>query len=204
MHLCNFVFSPKRFAWRWKLFMLAKRWNYKRIRADPSFPCLDLCFFSFFPLFSIIFFSIFHSPETWLTLGNLKTTIKVYKDRLWKELFHQLPKWDAPVIPRKRHENQLIPAIPTWALHQIEKKKIATRDNTKVLYPPLLQSCLSSGSYLILRCSLICIVWIKPVTSIGSASLFFPLTLKSFPKTHTIIKVYKDIWAACAGPSHCI
>lgn len=72
MHLCNFVFSPKRFAWRWKLFMLAKRWNYKRIRADPSFPCLDLCFFSFFPLFSIIFFFYLPLPWNLTDIGQLK------------------------------------------------------------------------------------------------------------------------------------
>lgn len=63
MHLCNFVFSPKRFAWRWKLFILAKRRRYKRIRADPCFPCLDLCLFSFF-LSSPLFF-LFYLPLPW-------------------------------------------------------------------------------------------------------------------------------------------
>lgn len=93
------------------------RKNYERIRADPSFLCLDLCLFSFFLSFPLFF--LFYLPLPWnvTDIRQLTDNCQGLKRQLCEELFHQRPKGDEPAIPRQRHENQPLPAIPTTSLH---------------------------------------------------------------------------------------
>ena len=92
IHPCKFIFFPKRFAWRWKLFILAKKKNFKRIKADPTFAWWELCFH---PPFSLFFFPCFmsHFLKLRLTWDSLQTTLKAYQETPWRKLFCKLPTW---------------------------------------------------------------------------------------------------------------